>query len=907
MGGEYYHLWGDNSPAESMSYERLEAALMPLGTIQLEWVGSAERIDQDSSILQNEIYQLASNDPSGWLFFLGFSNKKIKLAPSLEFWRGFSCLFLQRLSLTPEIEELCGRVSLPLDKEDLARLLEVVPPMSGGEYLNREVLAGLWSTLHEIFAEKIAEYDGTVSEFFRKYSPDLHLVGRIYFHLVENKKSDVPFAFLATYSTRLNAEGQSRHLPLKYALEEYRDDNEKLLSLLITVHDAAQRSELVASLLNSGELFHPLSWSAQEAFAFLQEIPLYERSGILCRIPNWWKGKAVGIGMQISIGETPPSTVGMAALLDFSPRLMLGDTEISEDEARRLLRQTEGLAFLKNKWVAVDSEKLQQILAAYEKARQLNAEEGISFLDAMRYSMNPQALFGSINDENISGISNGQWLQTVFAKLHHPTGISEVQTSKTFSATLRGYQHDGLKWLHYLHRLQFGACLADDMGLGKTVQLLAFLNVLVKEKEEKAGRASLLVIPASLLANWINEIHAFYPSLRYLAAHPDLHKPGPVPELGPEQLAELDLVITTYSLVQRYEWIQNSSWNYVILDEAQAIKNPGTKQTKAIKKLNAANRIAMTGTPVENRLSDLWSLFDFLNPGLLGNAKEFSRFTKDMADNPNGYAGLRRVVSPFVLRRLKTDKSIISDLPDKVEVKTWAEMSRKQTILYSEVVEGLRGLIEKSEGIQRKGLILSTLMKFKQLCNHPAQYLGQDMFEERDSGKFGRLREICETIHAKREKVLVFTQFKEMTGPLSRFLTTIFNREGLVLHGSIPVGKRKELIEKFQGHEYVPYFVLSLKAGGVGLNLTAANHVIHFDRWWNPAVENQATDRAFRIGQKKNVMVHKFLTKGTVEEKIDEMLTAKSQLSNEIVASSGESWISEMNNDDLFDLFSLKL
>jgi len=878
--------------------------MMPDSSIQLEWVDSAERIDQDSDVLQNEIYNLASTDPSGWLFFLGFSNKKIELSPSLSFWRGFSGLFLRRLSLTPEIEKHRGGVSLPLDDEKLTQLLEAAPPMSGGEYLNGDMLVAHWGTLHRIFAEKIAEYDGTVAEFIKKYSPDLHLAGRIYFHLVENKKSDVPFAFLATYSTRLNAEGQSRHLPLKYALEEYRGDEEKLLSLLVTVHDAAQLSELVANLLDSGELFHPLSWSTKEAFTFLQEIPLYEQSGILCRIPNWWKGKAAGIGIQISIGEKPPSTVGMAALLDFSPRLMLGDTEISAEEARRLLHESEGLAFLKNKWVAVDPEKLQQTLAAYEKAQELNAEEGISFLDAMRFSMNPQTLLGSGDGTTISGISNGQWLQTVMAKLRQPADIGPVQTSKNFSATLRGYQQDGLKWLYYLHRLQFGACLADDMGLGKTVQLLAFLNVLQTEK--KAQKASLLVIPASLLANWINEIEAFYPSLRYLAAHPDLHKPGKVPEPGPKQLAELDLVITTYSLTQRYAWIQNYSWNYVILDEAQAIKNPGTKQTKAIKKLTAANRIAMTGTPVENRLSDLWSLFDFLNPGLLGNAKEFGGFTKGLADNPHGYAGLRRVVSPFILRRLKTDRSIISDLPDKVEVKTWAAMSKKQTVLYGEVVEGLRELIEKSEGIQRKGLILSALMKFKQLCNHPAQYLGQDVFEERDSGKFERLREICETIHEKREKVLVFTQFKEMTAPLSRFLATIFNREGLILHGSIPVGKRKELIEKFQGHEYVPYFVLSLKAGGVGLNLTAANHVIHFDRWWNPAVENQATDRAFRIGQKKNVMVHKFLTKGTVEEKIDEMLTAKSRLSDEVVASSGESWITEMNNDELFDLFTLK-
>ena len=557
----------------------------------------------------------------------------------------------------------------------------------------------------------------------------------------------------------------------------------------------------------------------------------------------------------------------------------------------------------------VDPEKLKQTLEAYEKARKLNAEEGVSILDAMRLSMNPKKLLGVEDGEVFSGVSHGEWLQRVFEKLHCPETIGAIKTTKTFKAKLRTYQQDGLKWLFYLHKLKFGACLADDMGLGKTVQVLAFLNALKTEEKKGGGTtaACLLVIPASLLANWTNEIHSFYPSLSCFFAHPDLHKPGKIPELSSEKLNALDLVITTYALVQRYKWIQDYSWNYVILDEAQAIKNPGTKQTKAVKNLKADNRIVMTGTPIENRLSDLWSLFDFVNPGLLGNSKEFGSFTKGLANDPNGYAGLRKVVNPFILRRLKTDKSIISDLPDKVEMKTWAAMSKKQTVLYSEVLNGIKEILENSEGIQRKGLILSALMKFKQLCNHPAQYLGQELFEEKESGKFERLREICETIYEKREKVLVFTQFKEMTGPLSRFLATIFKREGLVLHGSIPVGKRKKLIEEFQGHEYVPFFVLSLKAGGVGLNLTAANHVIHFDRWWNPAVENQATDRAFRIGQKKNVMVHKFLTKGTIEEKIDKMLTQKSKLSNELVAATGENWITEMSNDDLFELFTLKL
>ena len=374
-----------------------------------------------------------------------------------------------------------------------------------------------------------------------------------------------------------------------------------------------------------------------------------------------------------------------------------------------------------------------------------------------------------------------------------------------------------------------------------------------------------------------------------------------------KSLDTFDLVITTYALIQRYEWLQSYSWNYIILDEAQAIKNPGTKQANAIKNLTSCNRIVMTGTPIENRLTDLWSLFDFLNPGLLGNPREFKQFSKSLKDDNSGYSRLRKLISPYILRRLKSDKSVISDLPEKVEMKTYAPLSKKQVFLYKNIVEEIKQIIAETEGIQRKGLILSSLMKFKQICNHPDQYLGTGGFEEKESGKFLRLREICETIYDKREKVLIFTQFKEITEPLCDFLENIFKRKGLILHGSVAVSKRKKIIEQFQSQSYVPFMVLSLKAGGVGLNLTEANHVIHFDRWWNPAVENQATDRVFRIGQKKNVIVHKFLTKGTVEERIDMMLEEKSRLSQDVIAGTGGGWITEMKDDDLVDLFRLTL
>ena len=708
---------------------------------------------------------------------------------------------------------------------------------------------------------------------------------------------------MATYSTRLNSQGKSRHLPLQYALKEYGENQEKLMDLLTTVYRAAENSKLVDRMIDTGEIFHPLAMYPQEAYTFLKEIPLYEDAGILCRIPDWWKAKGVSSSVSINLGERKPSLLGMDAILSFDASILIGDLELTPSEARQLLAESEGLAFIKNKWVPVDHEKLKQTLEAYQKAEQL-MKDGLTIREAMQLQLNPQKMMGfESDDDDQLCISNGEWFDSVMQKLQNPDRTQDAKINRQFKAKLRDYQKKGLNWLHYLYQLNFGACLADDMGLGKTVQLLAFLNSITSKKQN----SSLLILPASLITNWVNEIQQFYPTLRYFVAHPGFHPHAYKMALTSEQLNQYDLIITTYALSYRYQWIQSYCFRYIILDEAQAIKNPNTKQSKGIKQLKSNNRIIMTGTPIENRLSDLWSLFDFLNPGLLGNKQEFSDFSKKLKNNPKGYSRLRRIIRPYILRRLKTDKTIISDLPDKIEMKTFADLSKKQIVLYETIIAEMKSVIENSEGIQRKGLILSALIKFKQVCNHPDQYLGIDTYDEKHSGKFERLREICETIYEKRERVLVFTQFKEMTSPLADFLKTIFQRDGVVIHGSVAVKKRKALIDQFQSDIYTPFMVLSLKAGGVGLNLTKANHVIHFDRWWNPAIENQATDRAFRIGQKKNVVVHKFITRGSIEEKIDQMIEEKKQLSNDIIETAGEKWITEMSNDDIIQLFKLKL
>ncbi len=501
----------------------------------------------------------------------------------------------------------------------------------------------------------------------------------------------------------------------------------------------------------------------------------------------------------------------------------------------------------------------------------------------------------------------GPWLASKLASLRHPDGLSRIDPGLDLRGTLRPYQQSGVQWLYLLAQLRLGACLADDMGLGKTIQVLSLLLVLKNETREN-GKPCLLVAPASLLANWAAEIARFAPSLKAIVFHPSA-APSPTPGgRAVDKFADTDLVITSYGFLTRMPELESTSWRFVVLDEAQAIKNPAAKQTISVKRLKAEMRIALTGTPIENRLSDLWSIFDFINPGLLGSPKEFSSFVKRLADRPhNPYGPLRELVRPYILRRLKTDKSIIADLPDKTEVKTFCPLSRKQAALYQQAVTDLAGQLEYSDGIKRRGIVLAFLMRFKQICNHPSQWLGDGAWSEDDSGKLGRLRDIAEVVASRQEKALIFTQFRETTAPLAAFLGSVFGRPGLVLHGETEVKKRQHLVRQFQEDENVPFFVLSVKAGGTGLNLTAASHIIHFDRWWNPAVENQATDRAFRIGQTKNVLVHKFVCRGTVEEKIDDLIDSKRQLAGDFLSSGADILLTEMRDEELLKLVALDL
>ena len=854
------------------------------------------------------------------LLELGVREVGTALPPDFAYWRDFAGQFVAALCtsaepLAAEHPTDTGVVAAPTSPA-LADLMNAAPPMPGGEYLTAEVLCTLWKQIDAAYRVERSHARQSLQEFLTERNPAWHLVGRVHFNLAENRTDEeAPFAFIVTYTTRLSALGSAQHLPLAEALREYAGANSKarLLSLLKPVQEGAAQCAWLHAMVESGEIYHPLRWAAAEAFQLLTDVPKLEGAGIVVRTPSVWKnGHPPRPMITATVGGRVPSVLGSDALLDFQVELTLGDQRLTAAEIHALLKGSDGLQFLRGRWVEVNRAKLTQLLERFRQVEAAASVGGLPFATAMRLVAGVKLEEGPVEaqDPEWSTVSAGPWLAETLKGLRSPEGLARVDPGAALQATLRPYQQAGVRWLYLLHRLGLGACLADDMGLGKTIQVLSLLLVLKQENapgtREQRQAPSVLVAPASLLGNWAAEVERFAPTLRILIAHPSMMRPADLNGVTREALADVDLVITSYGALLRYPWLSSTRWQIAVIDEAQAIKNPGAKQTRAVKKLIASTRIALTGTPVENRLSDLWSILDFTHPGLLGSGQAFGRYVRGLAE-ARSYASLRDLVRPYILRRLKTDKAVIADLPDKTEIKAFCHLSPAQAALYQQAVAELAAALDGAEGMGRKGLVLAFLMRFKQICNHPSQWLGDGAWTEAGSGKFARLRELAEVIAAKQEKMLVFTQFREATQPLATFLGNVFGREGLVLHGGTPVAKRRELVRQFQENELTPFFVLSLKAGGAGLNLTAASHVVHFDRWWNPAVENQATDRAFRIGQSRNVLVHKFVCRGTVEDKIDQLIESKQSLVKDVLEGGAELQLTELGDRELLNLVALDI
>ncbi|GAA3456754.1 DEAD/DEAH box helicase [Dactylosporangium matsuzakiense] len=677
-------------------------------------------------------------------------------------------------------------------------------------------------------------------------------------------------------------------------------------------HIPAPQETLLAELGRASRLYPALEDALREArpaalpldtdgaHRLLSEgAPLLAAAGFGVVLPGWWRKASARLGARLKIkdgsGGTAPGTVntdsglGLGAVVDYDWELALGDEPLTEDELRRLTDLKTPLVRLRGQWVELDPRRLAEGLSFLERQRDA---EAMTVADLLHLAGGAEEGPGGLPIVEV--VADG-WLGDLLSG-EADLRLDDTDAPSEFRGELRPYQRRGLNWLRFLERAGLGGILADDMGLGKTVQLLALL----------AGPApgpTLLVCPMSLVGNWQREAAKFAPSLR-VHVH---HGADRVRSLDP---SAFDLVVTTYSVAARDTGVLGAvPWHRVVLDEAQAVKNAATKQASAVRQLPSRHRIAVTGTPVENRLADLWSIMEFANPGLLGSATKFKeRFAEPIErdGDADAAARLRRITQPFVLRRVKTDRTIISDLPEKLEMDVVCSLTPEQASLYQAVVEDMLARIESSEGIERRGLVLATMTRLKQICNHPALALRDGSRLPGRSGKLARLEEITEEVLAAGERALIFTQYAEFGRMLRTSLATRFGREVAFLHGGVQKAARDAMVARFQeaAPSSPPLFVLSLKAGGTGLTLTAANHVIHADRWWNPAVEDQATDRAFRIGQRRAVQVRKFVTAGTVEEKIAALITDKRGLAQKIVGT-GEQWLTELSTADLRTLLTL--
>ena len=777
-----------------------------------------------------------------------------------------------------------------------------------------------------------------LAQSHRAWMRNLHMAGDAAFRVAFRLEAPVQQAAASTESEPDGA--QVNDWQLHYLLQA-RDD----LSLLVpadvvwgTRGNVLKRlgrrfeqpqEKLLTGLGYAARLFPPITGSlkaarpkrltlgTQQAYNFLREAaPLLEEAGFGLLVPPWWNKPGTRLGVRLRLRPSqgpsadviPKSKMTFENLVHYQWEISLGDTPLTREEFEALVALKSPLVQIRGQWVQLDSEQIEAAIHFWEKQQQ---EGDISLQEALQLRLGAESSGG--NGLPLEDVAVEGWLADWIERFSKREQLTELPQPTSLQGELRPYQRYGYSWLTFLRRWGLGACLADDMGLGKTVQTIAML---LHEKEESDGlpAPTLLVCPTSVVTNWDREVHRFAPSLTTL-----VHQ-GPNRLRGEDFIKaaqEVDMVLSSYAIVRRdAATMQTISWLGVVLDEAQNIKNPAAKQTQAVGRLPADFRLALTGTPVENRLSELWSIIHFLNPGYL---KSRQAFRQDFALPIERYGDeeatqrLKTMVGPFILRRVKSDPRVIQDLPDKIETKVYSQLTEEQATLYEAVVQDALRKVSESEGIERRGLVLSMLMQLKQICNHPVQYLHQAAGAETDmaslgerSGKLARLTEMLEEIISVDGRALIFTQFAEMGHLLRSYLPPTLGHATQFLHGGVPAKKRDQMVNRFQEDENgPPIFILSLKAGGTGLNLTRANHVFHFDRWWNPAVEDQATDRAFRIGQTRNVQVHKFVTVGTMEEMIDEMIESKKALA-EAVIGSGEQWLTELSTDDLYELVRLR-
>lgn len=817
-------------------------------------------------------------------------------------------LALRRGALPQEAAEIC--VPAP---QEAVRWLEAMPPVEGAAPSVSDV-RGWFASLPGALAELCRRECCSPELWLSRLGEGWQQLGLLCFHLAENAGDDAPshpFAFLATFVHKVGADGKPRHAPLGMAAQLCANDREGLLTLLRPLRCLAQQGGFWRELIESRAVYRPCAWSPREAYAFLEALPAAESLGVEVHMVNLWKSRPPKAQLEVQLEVMPDGSaagakpdgapsINVNALLHFVPQVALGDRFLTEEELAELLALGDGLVRFRGEWVRLDRTRLQGLLDCWRSASRM-AAGGIPLLTGLRYLLGNrrEALPDLPPAEEGVRLSAGARLSLALSRLRF--GDAEPDLPPELARLLRPYQLDGVRFLLNVTEPGFGACLADDMGLGKTLQVTAWLLHLKRAGALSQG-AALVVAPASLLRNWQEELARFAPQLRVLTLHPyalnaadrELLRADPA-----RLLRRGDVALTTYGMVSRLELLSGASLPALVLDEAQAIKNADSARARAVRRLRAPRRAALTGTPVENHLGELRSLFEFLNPGLLGSETEFRAMLREMGTD---YTPLRRLVRPFMLRRLKSDPALLPELPPKTEQPAYCFLTQEQAALYAHEVQRLQAVIQEPDPSVRLRLLLPVLGCLKQICNHPAQYLGEQFYDPARSGKMQRLGKLAEQVAASGACCLVFTQYRRMMEPLHDFLAGIFGGPGLCLHGGTPIEERQELVRRFQHAGGPRFFVLSLKAAGTGLTLTRASHVIHFDRWWNPAVENQASDRAYRIGQRLPVVVHPMICLGTIESNIHRMLARKSAMADALLAGGLEKLLLHMSPAELMEL-----
>jgi hypothetical protein len=681
----------------------------------------------------------------------------------------------------------------------------------------------------------------------------------------------------------------------KYGSIPY-DDIETAMDQAMSVSNILRRNLNTLS-------YQSIKLSTEDALLFLEEdSPSLQAASFFIALPSWWikNSSEELLTIQAKVFSSTMHGTGkgipLSEIVSFDIKACFNGELIDEKEMEQLALLKAPLVKIKDQWLRINPAQIQSAIQFIKKRKRSN----ITAREVLELSIGKKKEWNGIP---VDGVTTDGWLREVLDNVMGKEKMQLLEQPDGFRGSLREYQKSGFTWLEFMYKWKLGACLADDMGLGKTIQTLAFLQHRFLLKETKP---TLLVCPTSVINNWRKEIQKFTPDLSVLVHHGLNRKKG---SEFTQTLENKFIVITSYQLLQRdISFLHTIPWAGIIIDEAQNIKNPDTIQSKAVRSLKGGYKIALTGTPIENHVGDLWSIMEFLNPGLLGTQYGFKEeFYKpiQMYQSNEKATRLRDITGPFIMRRVKTDKSIIADLPDKIETKEYCSLTKEQISLYKALTNELKTQLQTSRGFARKGLVLTMLTKLKQVCNHPAHFTKEKGNFENRSGKLLRLCELIEQIRELGDRVLLFTQYAEMGSILQYYLQERFSEQVYYLNGSVPKAKRDEMIDSFQKDTNAPkIFILSLKAGGTGITLTKANHVIHYDRWWNPAVENQATDRAFRIGQTKNVQVHKLIVSGTLEERIDELIERKVNISGQVI-NTGEQWLSELSNSEINSIIEL--